>query len=49
MGAPLTRGFVCAVEAGDTVPSLGALVVMTARLGISLEAFFAGVNRVLTP
>ena len=49
LGAPLTRAFVSAVEAGGTVPSLAALVLMTNRLGVSLETFFRDVNRALTP
>ena len=45
LGAPLTKGFVSAVEHGRTVPSLPALRLMTDRLGIPLGEFFRGVDR----
>ena len=48
LGRPLTRSFVSSVEAGNAMPSLPALILLTARLGVSLEAFFGEVNRTLT-
>lgn len=45
LGAPLSKGFVSAVEHGRVVPSLSALRLMTERLGISLGEFFRGVDR----
>jgi transcriptional regulator with XRE-family HTH domain len=45
LGAPLTKGFVSAVEHGRTVPSLAALRLMTDRLGIALGEFFVSVDR----
>jgi transcriptional regulator with XRE-family HTH domain len=44
LGAPLTKGFVSAVERGRIVPSLSALRLMTDRLGIPLGEFFRGVD-----
>jgi transcriptional regulator with XRE-family HTH domain len=48
LGAPLTRGFVSAVERGRTVPSLPALVLFADRLEIPLDSFFSGVKREMT-
>jgi ribosome-binding protein aMBF1 (putative translation factor) len=48
LGAPLTRGFVSAVEHGHTVPSLPALALLAERLEISLAEFFSGVNAEMT-
>jgi transcriptional regulator with XRE-family HTH domain len=45
LGAPLTRAYVSAVEAGRTVPSLPALQLMVDRLDIPLSAFFEQVER----
>lgn len=45
LGAPLTKGFVSAVERGRTIPSLPALRLMTDRLGIPLGEFLRGVDR----
>jgi helix-turn-helix protein len=45
LGAPLTKGFVSAVEHGRTIPSLPALRLMTDRLGIPLGEFLRGVDR----
>ena len=45
LGAPLTRAYVSAVEAGRTVPSLPALQLMVDRLEIPLSAFFEAVER----
>ena len=44
LGAPLSRGYVSAVEAGRTVPSLPALQLMVARLDMPLSAFFEQVE-----
>jgi transcriptional regulator with XRE-family HTH domain len=48
LGQPLTRAFVSSVERGRVVPSLPALLLMTEKLGTTLEEFFAGVNRHMT-
>lgn len=45
LGAPLTRAYVSAVEAGRTVPSLPALQLMVDRLDMPLSAFFEQVER----
>jgi transcriptional regulator with XRE-family HTH domain len=45
LGAPLTRAYVSAVEAGRTVPSLPALQLMVDRLEVPLSAFFEAVER----
>ena len=45
LGAPLTKGFVSAVEHGRAVPSLPALRLMTDRLGVPLGEFFRSVDR----
>ena len=45
LGAPLTRAYVSAVEAGRTVPSLPALQLMVDRLDMSLSAFFEQVEQ----
>jgi hypothetical protein len=45
LGAPLTKGFVSAVEHGRTVPSLPALRLMTGRLGVPLGEFLRSVDR----
>lgn len=45
LGAPLTKGFVSAVEHGRTVPSIPALRLMTDRLGVPLGEFFRSVDR----
>jgi transcriptional regulator with XRE-family HTH domain len=45
LGAPLTRAYVSAVEAGRTVPSLPALQLMVDRLDVPLSAFFERVER----
>lgn len=37
LGSPMTRSFVSAVERGRTVPSLRALLLMSARLGVSVS------------
>jgi transcriptional regulator with XRE-family HTH domain len=44
LGAPLTRGFVSAVECGRTMPSIPALALLADRLEIPLDAFFSGVK-----
>jgi transcriptional regulator with XRE-family HTH domain len=48
LGAPLTRAYVSAVEAGRTVPSLPALQLMVDRLDVPLSTFFEAVERELT-
>jgi transcriptional regulator with XRE-family HTH domain len=48
LGAPLTKGFVSAVERGHTVPSLAALALLTDRLEAPLDEFFRGVNEHMT-
>jgi transcriptional regulator with XRE-family HTH domain len=48
LGAPLTRGFVSAVERGRTVPSIAALALLADRLDVELDAFFSGVKRDMT-
>jgi transcriptional regulator with XRE-family HTH domain len=45
LGEPFSRSFISAVERGHTVPSVGALAILTDRLGISLDEFFVGVKR----
>jgi transcriptional regulator with XRE-family HTH domain len=45
LGAPLSKGFVSAVEHGRAVPSISALRLMTDRLGVSLGEFFGNVDR----
>lgn len=37
LGHPLTKGFVSEVERGRSLPSLGALVLMAERLGVSVS------------
>ena len=44
LGAPLTKGFVSAVEHGRTIPSLPALRLMTDRLGVPLGEFLRSVD-----
>jgi transcriptional regulator with XRE-family HTH domain len=44
LGAPLTRAYVSAVEAGRTVPSLPALQLMVDRLEMPLSTFFEHVE-----
>jgi transcriptional regulator with XRE-family HTH domain len=48
LGAPLTRGFVSAVERGKTVPSIPALALLADRLDVSLEVFFSAVKLDMT-
>jgi transcriptional regulator with XRE-family HTH domain len=48
VGAPLTRGFVSAVERGRTVPSIPALALLADRLEIPLDDFFSGVKSDMT-
>jgi transcriptional regulator with XRE-family HTH domain len=45
LGAPLSKGFVSAVEHGRAVPSLPALRLMTGRLGVPLGEFLGSVDR----
>jgi transcriptional regulator with XRE-family HTH domain len=46
LAAPLSRGFVSAVEKGRALPSLGALWLFAARLGIGVGNLVDGVNGV---
>ncbi|MGH2408243.1 MAG: helix-turn-helix transcriptional regulator [Candidatus Limnocylindrales bacterium] len=43
-GAPLTRAFICSVEAGRTVPSLGALCLIAVNLGVGLGELLGEVD-----
>jgi DNA-binding XRE family transcriptional regulator len=49
LAAPLSRAFVSAVEKGHALPSLGALWLFAARLGIGVGNLVDGVNGVATP
>jgi hypothetical protein len=49
LGSPLTRGFVSAVETGNCVPSLSALVFLAERLGTTPADLLASVNPHLAP
>lgn len=49
LAAPLTRGFVSAVEQGHALPSLGALWLFATRLRIRVGDLVDGVNGVGTP
>jgi len=48
LAAPLSRGFVSAVEQGQALPSLGSLWLFAARLGIGVGNLVDGVNGVGT-
>jgi transcriptional regulator with XRE-family HTH domain len=48
LGAPLTRGFISAVESGKTVPSIPALALLADRLDVPLDAFFLAVKQHMT-
>ena len=48
IGAPFTRAFICAVERGRAIPSIPALVIILAHLGVGLDEFFAGVQSEMT-
>jgi transcriptional regulator with XRE-family HTH domain len=48
VGEPFTRAFVCAVERGRAMPSIPALVIILAHLGVGLDEFFAGVQSEMT-
>jgi transcriptional regulator with XRE-family HTH domain len=48
LGAPLTRGFISAVERGRTVPSIPALALLADRLDVPLGDFFQGVKTEMT-
>ncbi|TAL06397.1 MAG: XRE family transcriptional regulator [Chloroflexota bacterium] len=45
---PLSRGFVSAVEKGHALPSLGALWLFAARLGVEVGSLVDHVNSVGT-
>jgi len=47
MGIPLTRAFISQVEAGRTLPSLPALIVLAERLGTSADEILKSVNQTL--
>lgn len=47
MSAPLTRAYISQVEAGRTLPSLPALIVLAERLGTSADEILKSVNRTL--
>ena len=49
LAAPLSRAFVSAVEKGHALPSLGALWLFAARLGIGVGNLVDDVNGVATP
>ncbi len=49
LAAPLSRGFVSAVEKGQALPSLGTLWLFAARLGTGVGSLVDGVNGVATP
>jgi DNA-binding XRE family transcriptional regulator len=49
LAAPLSRGFVSAVEKGQALPSLGSLWLFAARLGTAVGDLVDGVNGVETP
>lgn len=49
LAAPLSRGFVSAVEKGHALPSLGTLWLFAARLGTGVGDLVDGVNGVATP
>ena len=48
IGTPFTRAFICAVERGRAMPSIPALVIILAHLGVGLDEFFAGVQSEMT-
>ena len=48
LGEPLTRGFVCLVEQGRSLPSLGALCLFAERLGTTVGELVEGVNGLAT-
>jgi transcriptional regulator with XRE-family HTH domain len=47
LSAPLTRAFISQVEAGRTLPSLPALIVLAERLGTSADEILKSVNQTL--
>ncbi len=49
LAAPLSRGFVSAVEKGQALPSLGSLWLFASRLGTGVGDLVDGVNGVETP
>jgi transcriptional regulator with XRE-family HTH domain len=44
---PMTRAYISQVEAGRTLPSLPALIVMAERLGTSADEILRSVNQAL--
>jgi transcriptional regulator with XRE-family HTH domain len=48
IGTPFTRAFICAVERGRAMPSIPALAIILAHLGVGLDEFFAGVQSEMT-
>ena len=47
LSVPLTRAYISQVEAGRTIPSLPALIVLAERLGTSAEEVLKSVNQAL--
>lgn len=45
--APMTRAYISQVEAGRTLPSLPALIVLAERLGTSADEILKAVNQTL--
>jgi transcriptional regulator with XRE-family HTH domain len=48
ISAPMTRAHISQVEAGRTLPSLPALIVLAERLGTSTDEILKSVNRRLS-
>lgn len=48
LGAPLTKGFVSAVESGRSLPSLAALCLFAARLETDVQSLVRGVEDLVT-
>ena len=48
MSVPLTRAYISQVEAGRTLPSLPALIVLAERLGTSADEILKSVNQTLS-
>jgi transcriptional regulator with XRE-family HTH domain len=48
LSAPMTRAYISQLEAGRTLPSLPALIVLAERLGTSAHEILESVNRTLS-
>lgn len=48
ISAPLTRAYISQVEAGRTLPSLPALIVLAERLGTTADEILKSVNQTLS-